>query len=83
MKKVNEIIDNLCSHEISKQEAFDALFSIINGFRKGNALEFEVRKILFTEENNHGILEFVIPFGYRDIEGKVKIGDRIDVTLLP
>jgi hypothetical protein len=81
--KINEIIEKLCSHEITKNQAIEAISIIVNGFRNNNAIEFTVESVGFTIESKHGILELKLPYQYSRIENKVKKGDKIDVILLP
>jgi hypothetical protein len=80
--KVSKIIDDLCSHEISKSEAIDMLTDIINGFRQNKSLEFVVEEIGFNI-NNDGILKIKIPYKYDEIKNRINQGDKIDVMILP
>lgn len=81
--KVKEIIEKLCSHEISKQDAIEQISIIIDGLRRNNALEFIVEESGFTVENNHGYLKLKLPYQYSKMENKVSKGDKVDVTFLP
>jgi len=60
--KVKEIIEKLCSHEISKQDAIEQIAVITDGLRKNNALEFNVEEVSFSVENNHGYLKLKLPY---------------------
>lgn len=81
--KVKEIIEKLCNHEISKQDAIEQISIITDGFRRNNALEFTVEESGFTVENNHGYLKLKLPYQYSKMEGRIKKGDKVDVVFLP
>jgi len=81
--KINEIIEKLCKHEISKQEAIEQLFAITDGLQKRSALRFTVESIGFTVHDDHGILNLKLPYGYSKMEGNVKVDDKVDVVFLP
>ena len=81
--KVKEIIEKLCSHEISKYEAIDEMNDIINKLRRDRALEFNVEQVSFCVENGHGYLSLKLPYQYSKMRDKVKIGDKVDVVFLP
>ena len=81
--KVKEIIEKLCSHEISKQDAIEQIAVITDGLRKNNALEFNVEEVSFSVENNHCYLKLKLPYQYSKIENRVKSGDKVDVVFLP
>ena len=80
--KIKEIIEKLCNHEISKNDAIEQLAIISDGLRKKNALEFTVDEVAFTIENNHGLLKLKLPYQYSKIEGRIKQGDKVDVVFL-
>lgn len=81
--KVKEIIEKLCSHEISKQDAIEQISIITDGLRRNNALEFIVEESGFTVENNHGYLKLKLPYQYSKMEDRIKQGDKVDVVSLP
>lgn len=81
--KVKEIIEKLCNHEISKQDAIEQITIITDGLRKNNALEFTVEESGFTAENNHGYLKLKLPYQYSKMKGMIKQGDKVDVVFLP
>lgn len=81
--KVNEIIEKLCNHEISKRDAIEHIKVITDGLRKNESLEFVVEESGFTVENNHGYLKLKLPYQYSKMENKVSKGDKVDVTFLP
>lgn len=81
--KVKEIIEKLCSHEISKQDAIEQITIITDGLRRNSSLEFTVEEIGSTSENNHGYLKLKLPYQYSKIENRVKSGDKVDVVFLP
>ena len=78
--KIKEIIEKLCSHEISKKDAIEQISIITDGLRKNNALEFTVEEIGFTSEENHGYLKLKLPYQYSKIDGRIKKGDKVDVA---
>ena len=81
--KVKEIIEKLCSHEISKQDAIEQIAVITDGLRKNNALEFDVEDVSFSVQNEHAYLKLKLPYQYSKIENRVKSGDKVDVVFLP
>lgn len=81
--KTKEIIEALLSHEISKHEALEKLNEITDGLRKKKPLEFIVESVGFTSVHNDGYLKIRLPFKYSEIQGKIKKGDYVDVTILP
>ena len=81
--KVKEIIEKICNHEISKQDAIEQITIITDGLRRNNALEFTVEEIGSTSENNHGYLKLKLPYQYSKIDGIIKKGDKVDVVLIP
>ena len=81
--KIKEIIEKLCNHEISKNDAIEKLSIITDGLRKNNALEFIVETVAFSIENAHGILNLKLPYQYSKMEGRIKQGDKVDVVFLP
>jgi len=81
--KIKQIIEKLCNHEISKQDAIEKLLIITDGLRKNHALEFTVEETAFTIENDHGILKLKLPYQYYKIKGRIKKGDKVDVVFLP
>lgn len=81
--KVKEIIEKLCSHEISKQDAIEQITIITDGLRRNNALELTVEESGFTVENDHGYLKLKLPYQYSKMKDKVSKGDKVDVTFLP
>lgn len=81
--KLKEVIEKLCSHEISKQDAIEQISIITDGLRRNNALEFIVEESGFTAENNHGYLKLKLPYQYSKMEGRIKQGDKVDVVFLP
>lgn len=81
--KIKDIVENLCNHSLSKDQAIEEITNIVNGFRKGKAIEFVVDEVGFTVERNDGYLKLKIPFRYDKIERKIKAGDKVDVIILP
>lgn len=81
--KVKEIIEKLCSHEISKQDAIEKITVITDGLRRNNALEFTVEEVGFISGDNHGYLKLKLPYQYSKMQNKVSKGDKVDVTFLP
>jgi hypothetical protein len=81
--KVKDIIEQLCSHEISKDKAIEQIISITDGLRKNDALEFNVEDYGCTVENDHGYLKLKLPYQYSKMDGRVRKGDKVDVVFLP
>lgn len=80
--KIEEIIEQLVKHEISKHEAIDKIKDITNGLRRKESFEFVVGDVSTTTPSNHAILEIMIPYGYSKIEGIIKKGYKVDVSLV-
>lgn len=80
--KIEQIIDKLCSHELSKTEAHERINEIINGMRNNNAIQFDVEDVSFSLPDNHGFLKLKIPFQYSEIENLINKGDKVDVVVL-
>lgn len=80
--KLKEIIDRLCNHEISKQDAIEQITIITDRLRKG-ALEFTVDEVGSMVQSDEGYLKLILPYGYSKMKGLVKTGDKVDVTFLP
>ncbi len=83
--KISEIINQLCSHEISKQEAIVQLTEITDGLRKKNTFEFTVEEVGHIQDGHltHGYLNLKLPYRFYDIQDRVRVGDKVDVTFLP
>lgn len=81
--KINKIIDMLCRHEINKEQAVDLIEEIVETLKSKKAVKFFVEQVAFSSENNDAILNLRAPYSYYKIEGKVEIGDSIDVIILP
>ena len=81
--KIQEIIDKLCSHEISKNDAVYLLSEMFNTVRLRTSIECDVTSVACTVENNHGIINLKIPYGYSKIENKLSKGDKVDLIIIP
>ena len=81
--KIKTIIENLCSHKISKRESILEIKKKFDTLRKKGSLEFEVQEISYTTVDNHAYLKLKLPYGYDKIKGKIEKGDKVDVTHLP
>lgn len=82
-EKLEEIIDSLCSHKISKGQALEEIINIFDEFKSGRGHNFVVDGVGFSAESNHGYISAVIRYGYKHIENKIKKGDTIYVTVIP
>lgn len=83
MNKIEDIINDLCFHKISKTEAVKLLKEINDGFRNKVSFEFQVEEIAFTSVDDHGLLKLKAPYGYSKIKDKFKKGDKVDLLLIP
>jgi hypothetical protein len=81
--KVKKIIEKLCNHEISKDQAIEEMSCIINSLRRCKSLEFNVEQVSVSVENNHGYLRLKLPYQYSKMRDKVRVGDKVDVVFLP
>lgn len=79
---INEIIDKLCNHDISKHEAKDLLKDKTQKLRQKESIEFTVKEVGFCCKNNHGYLELILPYQYDKIKGKVRCGDKVFVNII-
>lgn len=77
--KVTEIVESLLSHEITKE---DAINKLTNKVKKNDFIEFNVIDVGFTSESNHGRIRLEIPYGYSNIEGKIKKGDKVYLSII-
>ena len=82
MNRIEMIVEKLLKHELSKYDAISALEKLLDEQRKIGAIEFEVSKVSFSVQDNHGIIEAMIPYGYSKIEKRIKKGSKIDVCLI-
>lgn len=80
--KINETIDKLISHEISKNEALEIIENLFKSYTGKGDVHAEVQSIGFTSESNHGFLKLLVPYGYSEIK-HIKKGDKVCVTYLP
>lgn len=80
--KIEEIIDKLCNHEISKSDAIDEINIIVNKLRKDGAIEFIVDVVAYTVNDNTGYLKLKLPYQYSKIQDRVRAGDKVDVIFL-
>ena len=83
---IKNIIDQLCNHEISRQEAVSQIRKITNGLRLRENIEAEVEEIGTRGDDVY--LKVIIPFKARELcfnneRDKIKDGDKIDITLIP
>lgn len=72
---IDEILNKLCDHEISKEDAKRLLY------KKEKSLVFDIESTSFTVENNHGILKISLPFGWSEIS-HFKAGMKVKVKLI-
>lgn len=80
--KIEQIIEELCNHEISKKDAIDEIRSITDNLRRKGALEFKVEEVYGNGEYYHGYLKLVLPYKYENMK-HISAGDKVDVVLLP
>lgn len=78
--RIEEIVESLVNHDISKKEAVIQLKIITNSLMKKGGVLMQVETVAFTSENGHGILELKAPYQYDKIK-HFKKGDLADVTL--
>jgi hypothetical protein len=81
--KIKQVIEQLCSHEISKQQAIELITEITDSLRSKRAIGFYVEGIAFSSESNDAILNLRAPYYYDKIKGRIEIGDLVDVEILP
>lgn len=74
----SQIVEQLCNHEISKEDAIKEIESI----RKGNLIRFIVDGISSATPDNHGYLKLKLPYQYFKIENALKKGDSVDVSFI-
>ena len=80
---MEDILNDLLSHQISKAEALGLLKGITDGLRNKGAIEFEIDKISFTVQENHAYVSLKKPYGYNQIKNIISKGDKIDLNLIP
>mgnify|MGYP001039791378 CR=1 FL=1 len=79
MDTVNEIIESLLNHEITKRVAVERLKNLANGMLPQNGIEFNVESVAFSVKDDHGFLRLVIPYGYAKITGIFNEKDEVVV----
>jgi|LakMenEpi03Aug12_release.lakeMendotaPanAssembly.Ray.scaffolds.fasta_scaffold3733717_1 hypothetical protein len=80
--KIDEILNKLCNHEISKQQAKELIKHITDSLRNKNCFEFTIEEISFNCHNFDGFLKIKMPYGFAKMDKKFKTGDLIDVNLV-
>jgi hypothetical protein len=80
---ISEIIDRLCAHELTRDEAKEKIQEIVDQYRQKGALEFEIMEVGFTSCNNHARIRIEKRYSWKDIEGKLKKGDKVDLIIRP
>lgn len=80
--RIEEIIENLISHKISKDVAIDMLRTIANKKITDSDLKFKVTGIASTSQSDTGILNLELPYQYKQMQGKFKLNDRVLVELV-
>ena len=80
---MENILNDLLSHQISKAEALSLLKDITDGLRNKGAIEFEIDEISFTVQENHAYVSLKKPYGYNQIKNIISKGDKIDLNLIP
>lgn len=80
--KIQNIIEQLTTHEIAKWDAIKQLSEIVDGFRSRSAIEGEVQEVA-TDIDDHGYIKIKFSYAYSKIKNKVRKGDKIDVMTLP
>jgi len=79
--RIEEIIEKLCNHEITKNTAISELKNIANK-KQDEDLKFKVEGIAFTSDTDSGILNLRLPYQYSSMKGKFRLNDRVYVTLV-
>ena len=83
MSKLDQIIDNLLRHEISKTEALAQIREIPNMPFTWVPLKLDVIDLGFTTPDDHGWVRLEIRYGYKKIKDKLKKGDKVTLFILP
>lgn len=79
--KVKRIIEKLCSHDLTKDEAINLIEVIMETLRNKDSIKFFVEYVAFTSESDDAILHLRAPYYYSKIKGRIEIGDSIDVVI--
>lgn len=79
--KIDEILEKLCNHEISKSDAKELIKNIIDNYKHKNYIEFTVESTSFNCHNFDGYLNLKMPYGFAKMENVFKKGDKVDVNL--
>jgi hypothetical protein len=80
--KIEHIIDQLLSHEISKSEALEKIKEITDGLRKNNAYECKIEEMGRKIPSDRPYMKILFPTACMNID-HVHTGDTVDVILLP
>ena len=81
--EIYKIIDMLCNHDISKEEAFEMIIEKKITLKDKSQIYFTVDSVGVSVENSHAHLNLILRYGYPEIEGKFKKGDTVGVVMLP
>lgn len=79
--KIYEVIDDLLSHKIGREQAIKSLIDIFKDTRN-NTIKFEVNSKGCTVKNEHAVLELITQYNYKALE-QLKEGDKVELYVLP
>lgn len=80
---ISEIIDRLCAHELTRYEAKEKIQEIVDQYRQKVAIEFEVECISYSSHDDHASINLNKRYGYNEVKGKLKKGDKVDLIIRP
>ena len=77
-----QIINELLSHNISKDEAIEKLNKNKLTFTGNDLHIFNVDSIGYTTFNEHVKMNITLPYGWDKIKNRIKIGHKIAVLII-
>jgi viroplasmin and RNaseH domain-containing protein len=81
--KIEEIINNLLNHEITKDDAITQLQEIVDGFRQKQAIEYKIESHGFSVHDNDSVLQLRNKYGYSKVPKWANKATKVDVIFIP
>lgn len=75
--KIEKIVDELCSHQINKEQALDRLYNIIESYKTKNHLDASITNVSF-DINDNLYLKIELRYQYSKIN-LFEIGQKIGI----
>ena len=79
--KIYEVIDDLLSHNINREQAIENLINMFKYIRN-NAIKFEVKSTGHVDSNEEWLLELRTKYNFKALE-EIQEGDNVELYVLP